>query len=208
VLKLGRAEKKDLSGQDVCTTTKMDITMKHLTPHVSISSSLQMRGKSRGKSERSHDVFGSGRKSSAAGELEKRAQKPRSFSNNEVTLGSDVQRELYQQKKPKGEPEVVGEVGKEKFGEVEDFECKLCYSLLFQPITTICGHTFCRECLERCLDHRVECPCCRTVLDHHNRRDLNMEITEVLDFILAKYFTADYNERRKTYREKMDTLMR
>lgn len=203
VLKLGRAGKKDLSGQDVCTTTKMDVTMKHLTPHVSISSSLQMRD----KSERRHDVFGSGN-GSVAGELKKRAQKPHSFSNNEVTLCTDVFRKLNQQKRPKGEPEVVGEAVEEKFGEVEDFECKLCYSLLFQPITTICGHTFCRECLERCLDHRVECPCCRTVLDHHNRRDSNMEITEVLDFILAKYFTEDYNERRKTYQEKMATLMR
>lgn len=214
VLKLGRAGKKELAVQDD-RTAKMDVTMKHFTPHVSTQGyftssnqdlvSLQIRG----KSDRNRDVFTGGTKSNAGGELKKRTQKSHSFSNDEKTPFTDDQTKLNQQvKKPKSEIDAVGEVIKEKFGEVEDFECKLCYSLLFQPITTICGHTFCRECLERCLDHRVECPCCRTVLDHYNRGDPNMEITEVLDLILTKFFTADYNERRKTYQEKMDTLMR
>lgn len=214
VLKLGRAGKNELAGQDG-RTPKMDVTMKHLTPHVSTRGyftssnqnlvSLQLRG----KSDHSHDAFTSSTKSNAGGELKKRAQKSHSFSNGKETLSTDDQTKLNQQvKEPKSEIETVGEGIKKKFGEVEDFECKLCYSLLFQPITTICGHTFCRECLERCLDHRVECPCCRTSLDQYNLGDPNMEITEVLDFILAKYFTAEYNERTKTYQEKMDTLMR
>ena len=206
VLKLGRAGKKELAGQDG-RTAKMDVT-----PHLSFTSSHQnplVSLQIKGKSGRSHGVSSSGMKSNGGGECKKRAQKSHSFSNDEGTLRTDVKETLNQQvKKPKGELEVVSEAVKEKLGDVEDFECKLCYSLLFQPITTICGHTFCRECLERCLDHRVECPCCRTVLDLHNRGDSNMEITEVLDFILAKYFTADYNERKKIYQEKMDTLKR
>ena len=203
VLKLGRADDKELSGQD----------MKHFTPHLSprgcfTSSnqnllSLQMRG----KSDRNPDVFTGSKKSNAGGELKKRAQKSRSFLNDKET-SDDQARRNQQVKKPESEIEAVGDVIKEKVGEVEDFECKLCYSLLFQPITTVCGHTFCRECLERCLDHRVECPCCRSALDQYNRGDLTMEITEVLDVILAKYFTAEYNERMKSYQEKMETLMR
>ena len=214
VLKLGRAGKKEHTGQDG-RTEKMDITMKQLTPHVSTRRhftssnhslvSLQIRG----KSDRSQDVFASGRKSSARGESKERAKKSHSFTNDKETFSTDDQTKLNQLvQKPENVIEAVGEEIKEKFGEVEDFECKLCYSLLFQPITTTCGHTFCRECLERCLDHRVECPCCRTALDQYSRGDSNMEVTEVLDFILSKYFTAEYNKRRKTYQEKMDMLTR
>jgi len=31
----------------------------------------------------------------------------------------------------------------------EDFNCPLCLRLLWQPLTTSCGHTFCRTCIER-----------------------------------------------------------
>lgn len=41
-------------------------------------------------------------------------------------------------------------------------ECQLCYMLLYQPLTTPCGHTFCRQCFARSLDHSSTCPLCRT----------------------------------------------
>lgn len=88
--------------------------------------------------------------------------------------------------------------------EVEDFECKLCFTLLFQPVTTICGHTFCRECLERCLDHRVACPCCRTTLDQYHKGTRKMEITQELESILFKFFPVDYSERMKAFHEKIN----
>lgn len=36
--------------------------------------------------------------------------------------------------------------------------------LLFEPVTTPCGHTFCLKCLERCLDHAPHCPLCKEKL--------------------------------------------
>ena len=29
----------------------------------------------------------------------------------------------------------------------EDLTCSICLDLLYQPVTTNCGHTFCKECL-------------------------------------------------------------
>lgn len=46
----------------------------------------------------------------------------------------------------------------------DDFECSLCCRLLWQPTTTCCGHTFCRPCLNRWLDHRATCPLCQNPL--------------------------------------------
>ncbi|GAB0490041.1 hypothetical protein MMPV_001271 [Pyropia vietnamensis] len=40
-------------------------------------------------------------------------------------------------------------------------DCVLCLKLLHQPVTTACGHSFCRPCLVRALDHVEACPLCR-----------------------------------------------
>ncbi|KAH7105658.1 PUA-like domain-containing protein [Auriculariales sp. MPI-PUGE-AT-0066] len=39
--------------------------------------------------------------------------------------------------------------------------CPVCTHLLCDPITTPCQHTFCADCLERCLDSTISCPICR-----------------------------------------------
>ncbi|KAJ1595365.1 hypothetical protein NDA14_002949 [Ustilago hordei] len=43
----------------------------------------------------------------------------------------------------------------------EVLECQLCYLLLYDPLTTPCGHTFCKSCFARSLDHADRCPLCR-----------------------------------------------
>jgi len=43
----------------------------------------------------------------------------------------------------------------------KDLECPLCLKILLDPLTTPCGHNFCRYCLHRCLEAKQECPICR-----------------------------------------------
>ncbi|KAI7889906.1 uncharacterized protein EV154DRAFT_512792 [Mucor mucedo] len=47
------------------------------------------------------------------------------------------------------------------------FDCSICLSTLTEPITTQCGHTFCKECLIRSMTDLPSrnCPYCRTQLD-------------------------------------------
>ena len=47
-----------------------------------------------------------------------------------------------------------------------ELDCQVCYALLLDPLTLTCGHTFCRKCVARVLDHSPLCPVCR--------RELNM----------------------------------
>ena len=47
----------------------------------------------------------------------------------------------------------------------DEFACPLCANLLFEPVTTPCGHSFCRDCLLRAMDHKNHCPVCRTILN-------------------------------------------
>ncbi|KAG8415020.1 hypothetical protein J3458_008907 [Metarhizium acridum] len=45
-----------------------------------------------------------------------------------------------------------------------EVDCQVCYALFHDPFTTGCGHTFCRSCLHRTLDHSHRCPICRCTL--------------------------------------------
>ncbi|KAH7143904.1 PUA-like domain-containing protein [Dactylonectria macrodidyma] len=45
-----------------------------------------------------------------------------------------------------------------------EMDCQVCYALFCDPFTTACGHTFCRSCLHRVLDHSRYCPICRRQL--------------------------------------------
>lgn len=45
-----------------------------------------------------------------------------------------------------------------------ELDCQVCYALMLDPLTTTCGHTFCRKCVARVLDHSTMCPICRRFL--------------------------------------------
>lgn len=46
----------------------------------------------------------------------------------------------------------------------KEVDCQVCYSIMLDPVTTACGHTLCRKCLARTLDHSTHCPVCRRVV--------------------------------------------
>ncbi|KAF2761381.1 LON-domain-containing protein [Pseudovirgaria hyperparasitica] len=46
----------------------------------------------------------------------------------------------------------------------KELDCQVCYNLMLDPVTTTCGHSFCRKCLARVLDHSRHCPFCRRTL--------------------------------------------
>ncbi len=46
----------------------------------------------------------------------------------------------------------------------QELDCQVCYALYYDPVTTPCGHTFCRHCLCRVLDYTTSCPFCRRAL--------------------------------------------
>ncbi|KAJ5637062.1 hypothetical protein N7490_006941 [Penicillium lividum] len=45
-----------------------------------------------------------------------------------------------------------------------ELDCQVCYALILEPLTLPCGHTFCRTCITRVLDHSDLCPICRRKL--------------------------------------------
>ncbi|KAF2487865.1 PUA-like domain-containing protein [Neohortaea acidophila] len=45
-----------------------------------------------------------------------------------------------------------------------EVDCQICYNVLLDPVTTFCGHTLCRKCMARAVDHSLHCPMCRRSL--------------------------------------------
>ena len=74
----------------------------------------------------------------------------------------------------------------------EEFECSLCLRLLYEPVTTGCGHTFCKPCLGRVADHSSRCPYCRTVLYYFAGE---MAINQTLNNVLLKHFPEECRAR-------------
>ncbi|KAI1887616.1 hypothetical protein AGOR_G00192150 [Albula goreensis] len=89
--------------------------------------------------------------------------------------------------------------------EANDFECSLCMRLFYEPVTTPCGHTFCKSCLERCLDHTPQCPLCKESLKEYLAcRKYN--ITDVLEKVIRQCLMEEYLERQKSHTEETKEL--
>ncbi|XP_040982658.1 LON peptidase N-terminal domain and RING finger protein 1 isoform X2 [Aquila chrysaetos chrysaetos] len=85
--------------------------------------------------------------------------------------------------------------------DVSDFECSLCMRLFFEPVTTPCGHTFCKGCLERCLDHAPQCPLCKESLKEY-LASRKYSITELLEELIMKYLSDELYERKRIHAEE------
>ncbi|KAG5285701.1 hypothetical protein AALO_G00006410 [Alosa alosa] len=86
-----------------------------------------------------------------------------------------------------------------------DFECSLCIRLFYEPVTTPCGHTFCKSCLERCLDHTPQCPLCKESLKEYlAARKYN--VTSVLDSVIKEHLSEEHSEREMVHVEETKEL--
>jgi Lon protease-like protein len=74
-----------------------------------------------------------------------------------------------------------------------ELDCQVCYALILDPLTTPCGHTFCRECVARVLDHTDLCPICRRKLGlppTMQSEPLNKTLTRLIDHFFPDQVSA------------------
>ncbi|XP_072295916.1 LON peptidase N-terminal domain and RING finger protein 1 [Eucyclogobius newberryi] len=88
---------------------------------------------------------------------------------------------------------------------VSDFECPLCIRLFFEPVTTPCGHAFCKNCMERSLDHNHRCPLCKQPLqEYFKNRKFN--VTVLLQDMMTRLFPSQLTEREEIHNTEMAEL--
>ncbi|KAM9376700.1 LON peptidase N-terminal domain and RING finger protein 3-like [Pholidichthys leucotaenia] len=83
-----------------------------------------------------------------------------------------------------------------------DLECSLCMRLFYEPVTTACGHTFCLQCLERCLDHNPKCPLCKEEMSEYLVQRKYCK-TVLMENLISKYLPSELMERQKIHQEEM-----
>ncbi|KAM4748159.1 LON peptidase N-terminal domain and RING finger protein 1-like [Rhinophrynus dorsalis] len=88
---------------------------------------------------------------------------------------------------------------------LSDVECSLCIRIFLEPVTTPCGHTFCRECLERTLDHRPYCPLCKQSLREYLRVGC-YPVTALLQEIMSAIFPSEMTERKQVHLSEIAEL--
>nr|XP_057919610.1 LON peptidase N-terminal domain and RING finger protein 1 isoform X2 [Doryrhamphus excisus] len=88
---------------------------------------------------------------------------------------------------------------------VSDFECPLCIRLFFQPVTTPCGHTFCKNCIERSLDHNLRCPLCKQPLQEY-LKNRKYNVTVLTQHIMDRLFPSQLAERKQVHGAEMAEL--
>jgi len=76
-----------------------------------------------------------------------------------------------------------------------ELDCQICYSLFIDPITTPCGHSFCKPCITRSLDHNSTCPICRQPLHNYNAY-LHHPINKTIYSFIRALYPSLYSERR------------
>eukprot|EP00300_Choanocystis_sp_HF-7_P027583 c32733_g1_i1.p1 GENE.c32733_g1_i1~~c32733_g1_i1.p1 ORF type:complete len:468 (+),score=108.09 c32733_g1_i1:57-1406(+) len=81
----------------------------------------------------------------------------------------------------------------------DDFDCVICMKLILEPITTPCGHTFCRSCLARSIDHQPNtCPTCRATIHVHPP---SAPVSVTLHNIIRTCFPEEHAQREKEMQE-------
>jgi len=84
-----------------------------------------------------------------------------------------------------------------KEGARTEADCQICYALFYDPVTTPCGHTFCRSCLQRVLDHAKHCPICRRPLSIQPVAYSEGCPSNQLLINMISYFWAELQDERK-----------
>lgn len=84
-----------------------------------------------------------------------------------------------------------------------DLECVLCSRCLFDPVTTACGHTFCRGCLARVLDYGLACPLCMSVLAVTDQARCT---TTVLDAAIRSLLPMEHQERLRAAQLEIEAV--
>ncbi|XP_056098556.1 E3 ubiquitin-protein ligase TRIM39-like isoform X2 [Rhinichthys klamathensis goyatoka] len=70
----------------------------------------------------------------------------------------------------------------------EELQCSICLDVFTDPVTTPCGHNFCKTCLNKCWDNSQTCNCpyCKQTFKHRPDLKINTTLRELVDHYKKK----------------------
>lgn len=82
-----------------------------------------------------------------------------------------------------------------------ELDCQICYSAVYDPLTTPCGHTFCRTCLLRSVDHSPACPTCRATMPPPFANLYHAPRSQILTSLFQNFWPLVWEERKIAIQE-------
>ncbi|XP_067231259.1 E3 ubiquitin-protein ligase TRIM39-like [Chanodichthys erythropterus] len=81
----------------------------------------------------------------------------------------------------------------------EELQCSICLDVFNDPVSTSCGHNFCKTCLNKCWDNSqtCSCPCCKETFKHRPDLKTNTTLRELVDHYKKSCFPEKTTEVRK-----------
>ena len=83
----------------------------------------------------------------------------------------------------------------------EEFQCAICWQLMYKPVTTPCGHTFCKQCLEQALSQKRQCILCQEKI--YESSMANLQVNVVVQNIIEKKYPHMSERRQKEHDQHM-----
>lgn len=81
---------------------------------------------------------------------------------------------------------------------IDLFSCPVCQLLLLDPVSLVCGHTFCKRCL--CEKRPPQCHCCKnrapSKAEGHEASFMDLKVNVVLGNLLEKWLCEETKVRR------------
>ena len=90
-------------------------------------------------------------------------------------------------------------------------DCPFCLKLLFEPVSTLCGHTFCLLCLERFIltsNRFLQCPICRADLDYLRLISNQLKANSILHNLFQEKYPDEYRIRRNEIAHERQNLIK
>ncbi|XP_073715902.1 E3 ubiquitin-protein ligase TRIM39-like [Misgurnus anguillicaudatus] len=71
----------------------------------------------------------------------------------------------------------------------EELRCSMCLDVFSDPVTTPCGHNFCRICLKQCWDNSqiYSCPYCKKTFSKRPDLNINTTLREITLIFMEKF---------------------
>ncbi len=70
----------------------------------------------------------------------------------------------------------------------EEIQCSICLEVFTDPVTTPCGHNFCKTCLNKCWDNSQTCSCpyCKETFKHRPYLKIKTALRELVNHYKEK----------------------
>ncbi|KAL0189507.1 hypothetical protein M9458_016606, partial [Cirrhinus mrigala] len=71
----------------------------------------------------------------------------------------------------------------------EELKCSVCVDVFKDPVSTPCGHNFCKSCLNQCWENSENCICplCKEIFSKRPDLKINTALREVLQHFEKKF---------------------